>query len=54
MGGNGRVSGRPVDGGERACGWRGLNGREVGLDGGDPGRLSDVIRKDSKEFILFS
>ena len=53
MGGNGRVSGRPIDGGERVGGGRRLNGGEVSVDGGDPCWLSDVICKDGKEFILF-
>jgi hypothetical protein len=54
VGGNGRVSDGPIDGGERVGGGRGLNGREVGVDGGDPSRLSNVIGKDSKKLILFS
>ena len=54
VGGNRRVSGRPIDGGEGTGGGRGLDGREVGLDGGNPSWLSDVIGKDSKQFVLFS
>ena len=53
MGGNGRAVGRPVDGGERVGGERGLDGREVCLDGGDPRWLPDVVGEDSKQFILF-
>lgn len=54
MGGNGGVVGRPVNGGERVGGERRLDWREVGLDGGDPCWLSDVIGEDSEKFILFS
>jgi len=48
VGGKGRAIGRPIDGGERVGGEWGLDGREVGLDGGDPSWLSDVIGEDSK------
>ena len=53
MTGNWRVVGGPVDGGEGVGGERGLNWREVGVYGGDPGWFSDVICEDSKELILF-
>ena len=53
MGGNGGAIRRPVDGGERAGGERGLDGREVCLDGSDPCWLSDVISKDGEQFVLF-
>ena len=53
MGGNGRVVGGPVDGGEGVGGEGGLDGGEAGVDGGDPCWLSDVIGEDSKQFILF-
>ena len=53
VGGHWRVIGRPVDGGEGVGGEWGLDGREVGLDGGDPCWLSDVIGEDSKQFVLF-
>ena len=54
MGGNGRVIRRPIDGGERAGGEWGVDGREVCLDGGNPCWLSDMISKDSKQFVLFT
>ena len=53
MGGNWRVIGRPIDGGKGACGERGLDGWEVGLDGGDPFWLSDVVGEESEELVLF-
>ena len=53
MGGNGGAIGRPVDGGERVGGEWGLDWGEVGLDGGDPGWLPDVVGEDSEQFILF-
>jgi hypothetical protein len=53
VGGDWRVIGRPIDGGKGVCGERGLDGREVGLDGGDPFWLSDVVGEESKEFVLF-
>jgi hypothetical protein len=54
VGGNGGAIGRPIDGGERAGREWGLDRREVCVDGGDPRWLSDVIGKDSKQFVLFT
>lgn len=54
VGGDGRVIGRPIDGGERVGGEWGLDGREVCLDRGDPCWLSDVVCEDGKQLVLLS